>query len=81
MTTENINKPKILEGKIVSCKMDKTVIVEVIRMFKDKKYGKYIRRSKRYKAHDEANECILGQKVAIKEVRPISKDKSFIVVK
>lgn len=74
-------KPKTLEGSVVSTKMDKTVVVEVIRMFKDKKYGKYIRRSKRYKAHDANNSCVVGQKVAIKEVKPISKDKSFVVVK
>jgi len=81
MTTQTEKNTKIFEGLVVSTKMDKTVVVEVIRMFKDKKYGKYIRRSKRYKAHDADNSCVVGQKVAIHEVKPISKDKSFIVVK
>jgi len=81
MTTQTEKNIKIFEGLVVSTKMDKTVVVEVIRMFKEKKYGKYIRRSKRYKAHDADNSCIVGQKVAIREVKPISKDKSFIVVK
>ncbi len=81
MNTQTDKKPKILEGSVVSTKMDKTVVVEVVRMFKDKKYGKYIRRSKRYKAHDANNDCVVGQKVTIREVKPISKDKTFIVVK
>ena len=72
---------KILKGTVVSTKMDKTVVVSVDRFIKHPKYGKYFRRSKKYKAHDENNTCVMGEKVEIKETRPISKDKSFIVVK
>ncbi len=80
MTKDKIKKVKLLDGVVVSDKMNKTVVVEVIRMFKHPKYGKYIRRSKKYKAHDEANKFKIGDKVTIRETRPISKDKSHEVV-
>lgn len=76
-TTE---KGKIFQGVVVSDKMDKTVVVAVTRLVKHPKYGKYISHTKRYKAHDENNSVKVGQTVTIKEVRPISKDKSFVVV-
>lgn len=74
------NNGKILQGVVVSDKMDKTVVVAVARLIKHPKYNKYINKTKRYKAHDETNSVVVGQKVSIKEVPPISKDKSFIVV-
>lgn len=77
-TTET--KPKVLSGTVVSTKMAKTVVVAVDRFEKHPKYGKFIRRTKRYKAHDESGAFKLGDKVEIKEVKPISKDKHFIVV-
>ena len=80
MTKATEQKIKILEGVVVSDKMDKTVVVDVARMFKHPKYGKYIRRSKKYKAHDPENRFKVGDKVTIKEVRPISKDKTYEVV-
>lgn len=77
---KTIKKGKVLEGTVVSDKMAKTVVVAVERFIKHPKYGKYITRTKRYKAHDEANKFKVGDKVAIREVRPISKDKTFEVI-
>ena len=79
MTSTTIKKGKMLTGKVVSDKMDKTVVVNVTRFVAHKKYGKYYKIDKRYKAHDENNEYKVGDKVTIKEVRPMSKDKTFIV--
>jgi small subunit ribosomal protein S17 len=68
---------KILKGTIISDKMDKTAVVEVQRFFKHPKYKKYIKRSKRYKVHDEKNEYKTGDKVVIQECRPLSKEKRW----
>jgi len=75
------NDKKILSGTVVSDKMDKTIVVSVERFVKHPKYGKYRKTSKKYKAHDENNTHKIGDKVDIAECKPISKDKSFIVVK
>ena len=64
---------------IVSNKMDKTVVVKVERLVKDSTFHKYIKRHVRYKAHDEANACGLGDEVQIIESRPLSKDKRWRV--
>ncbi len=72
-------KGKILRGIVVSDKQDKTVVVEVINFIKHPKYGKFIKRNKKYKAHDEKNQYKTGDKVVIKESRPISRDKTFVV--
>ena len=77
---KKINK-KTLTGIVVSDKGDKTVIVEVSQFTKNAKYGKFIKRSKRYAAHDEKNARKVGEKVSIRESRPISKRKHFVVVK
>lgn len=74
-----VNKKKI-KGVVVSDKMDKTVVVKVDRYVKHPKYGKFYTVSKRYKAHDEKNEYAVGEVVIIEETRPISKDKTFVVV-
>ncbi len=71
---------KKLKGKVVSDKMEKTVIVSVDSYKKHPKYKKYISVSKKYKVHDEKNECKVGDKVMIEECRPVSKDKHFAVV-
>ncbi len=71
--------PKVLTGKVVSDKMDKTVVVNVTRYVSHKKYGKFYKIDKRYKAHDENNEYKVDDKVTITETRPMSKDKTFIV--
>lgn len=59
--------------------MDKTVVVNVTRYIAHKKYGKYFKIDKRYKAHDETNTYKVGDKVTIAETKPISKDKTFVV--
>ncbi len=67
-------------GRVVSAKMDKSVTVSVERLVKHPVYGKYIRRTTKIVAHDEANECKEGDTVAISECRPISKNKAWRVV-
>ena len=71
---------RILIGTVVSDKTDKTVTVKVERKVKHPLYGKIIRRSKKYHAHDEANEYKAGETVRIEETRPISKTKSWKVL-
>ena len=71
---------RTLVGRVVSNKMDKTVSVAVERLIKHPVYGKYIRRTSKVLAHDAANECKTGDRVAISECRPISKSKSWAVV-
>jgi len=71
---------RVLEGRVVSTKMDKTVTVEVTRFVKHPRYRKYVSRSKTYKAHDAGNECELGQLVVIKESRPLSRTKRWVVI-
>ena len=75
----NTKKPRILTGTVVSTKMKDTVVVEVERYKKFPKYGKYLVRSKRLKAHDAGNTCRVGDEVFLKPCRPMSKDKHFIV--
>ena len=70
---------RILQGVIVSDKMDKTVVVSVERRIMHPIYKKFIRRSKKYHAHDENNEFKTGQTVQIRETKPISKTKSWEV--
>jgi small subunit ribosomal protein S17 len=70
----------MLSGVVVSNKMNKTVVVSVSRFIKHPKYGKFYKVSKKYKAHDEENQYQIGDNVSLKEVKPISKDKKFIVV-
>lgn len=66
-------------GVVVSDKMDKTVVVKVDRLVKHLVYNKYIKRSAKYKAHDETNSCKAGDRVVIVESRPLSKDKCWKV--
>jgi small subunit ribosomal protein S17 len=68
-----------LVGQVVSNKMDKTVVVVVRRTRQHRLYGKVIRVSKRYKAHDETNACLMGDQVRIVESRPYSKDTHWLV--
>ncbi len=72
--------PKKLRGRVVSDKMDKTIVVLVDRFVKHPKYGKYQKVSKKYKAHDADNKCKIGDAVTIEECKPFSKDKSFRVI-
>ncbi len=71
---------KTLTGKVVSDKMDKTITVMIERRVKHKLYGKYITKSSKLKAHDESNECKMGDIVTISESRPLSKSKSWALV-
>jgi len=73
--------PKILKGTVISDKMNKTVVVKVDDFKKHPRYGRYYKSSKKYKAHDEKGEFHIGDKVLIKETRPLSKNKSFAVIK
>jgi small subunit ribosomal protein S17 len=78
-TTEEKRK-RTLVGRVVSDKMDKTVSVAIERLIKHPAYGKYIRRTSKVMAHDENNECKAGDRVAISECRPVSKNKAWTVV-
>jgi len=71
---------RILQGTVVSDKMDKTVVVEVERRVMHPVYKKFIKRSKKYAAHDETNAHKVGDTVRIEECRPISKSKRWTVV-
>jgi len=71
---------KKLNGVVVSDKMTKTIVVNVGRFVQHKKYGKFYKIDKRYKAHDEMGEYKIGDKVIISECAPISKDKHFKVI-
>ncbi|MBP9866945.1 MAG: 30S ribosomal protein S17 [Candidatus Pacebacteria bacterium] len=79
-TKTTVSSRKKLTGKVVSDKMDKTVVVNVNRYVAHKKYGKYFKIDKRYKAHDENNTYKVGDMVVIEECRPLSKDKNFTVL-
>ena len=69
------------QGVVVSASMDKTVVVNVPYTVKNKQFGKVVKTSKRFKAHDENNECGVGDTVLIMETRPLSKEKYHRVVK
>ena len=70
-----------LIGRVSSDKMDKTVVVEVVRFKRDNMYKKYVRVRKKYKAHDETNQYKTGDRVEIQEHRPLSAEKRFIVTR
>ena len=67
-------------GKVVSNKMDKTIVVAVVDNVKHPLYGKIVKRTYKLKAHDEQNECNIGDKVKVMETRPLSKDKRWRLV-
>ena len=71
---------KVLKGKVVSSKSNKTVVVEVTRKFKHPFYEKVIKRTKKYHAHDEKNKFKIGEKVSIIESKPFSKKKTWQVI-
>jgi len=70
---------KVRVGRIVSDKMEKTVVVAVEDFVRHPLYGKAVKKTKKFKAHDENNECRIGDKVRIMETRPLSKDKRWRV--
>lgn len=73
------SRRRTMLGQVVSDKMDKTVVVQVVRRYKHPRYKKYVQERVRYKAHDEGNEARTGDKVRIIEARPRSKDKRWAV--
>ena len=75
------NLRKARTGKVVSDKMDKTITVAIEAHVKHPLYGKIVKRTYKLKAHDENNECNIGDTVKVMETRPLSKDKRFRVVK
>ena len=81
-TTETTERglPKFREGIVVSDKMDKTVVVAITRQMKHSQYGKYVKKTTKHFAHDEKNECGIGDKVKIVETRPLSKKKRWKIV-
>ena len=82
MSTEvRTSKRKVLEGTVVSNKMDKTIVVAVVDSIAHPLYKKVVKRTKKFKAHDENSECNVGDKVEIAETRPLSRDKHFRLVR
>ena len=78
MAERNLRKTMI--GTVVSDKMEKTIVVAVETSIRHKMYGKTVKRTYKLKAHDETNECKIGDKVKVMETRPLSKDKRWRVV-
>ncbi|TSB44867.1 30S ribosomal protein S17 [Alkalicoccobacillus porphyridii] len=74
------NQRKVYQGRVVSDKMDKTITVLVETYKKDRLYGKRVKYSKKFKAHDEENTAKIGDVVKIMETRPLSKDKRFRLI-
>ncbi len=74
------NLRKTRTGKVVSNKMDKTIVVAVVDNVKHPLYGKIVKRTYKLKAHDEQNECNIGDRVKVMETRPLSKDKRWRLV-
>ena len=71
---------RVLVGKVTSAKMQKTIVVEVVRSVKHPVYGKYVRRRKKYKAHDETQQYKVGDVVEIRESKPMSRDKRWTAI-
>lgn len=78
MEKRNLRKERT--GLVVSNKMDKSIVVQIERRFKHTVYGKYIKKTNKFIAHDENNDCNIGDKVRIAETRPLSKNKNWRVV-
>lgn len=79
--SEQQKEARTLVGRVVSNKMSKTITVAVERLERHPLYGKYVRRTTKLHAHDEANECREGDMVSIEQCRPLSKSKSWRLVK
>jgi small subunit ribosomal protein S17 len=76
-TVATRNRRKIRVGRVVSDRMEKTIVVSIERLVKHPTYGRYVRRRAKFKVHDEKNECKIGDLVRFMETRPISKDKRW----
>ncbi|BCW97648.1 MAG: 30S ribosomal protein S17 [Armatimonadota bacterium] len=80
-STQTRGRRKVRQGVVVSDKMDKTIVVEVQQLVRHPLYGKIMRRNARFKAHDENNECGIGDTVEIMECRPLSREKRWRLVR
>jgi small subunit ribosomal protein S17 len=78
MEKRNLRKERI--GLVVSNKMDKSIVVKIERRFKHPIYGKFVKKTNKFVAHDEKNECNIGDTVRIMETRPLSKNKNWRLV-
>lgn len=74
------SKVRTLQGKVISAKMDKSIVVAIERKVKHPLYGKFMKRTTKLHAHDETNQCAEGDIVSVKECRPLSKTKSWALV-
>ena len=81
MAEKDRGQRRVLVGRVASDKMDKTVVVEVQRRLIHPVYKKFVKRRRRYMAHDEKNDCRVGDKVEIREERPRSRNKRWMVTK
>jgi small subunit ribosomal protein S17 len=79
-TDEKTTGRRVLIGRVVSDKMDKTVTVQVTKKVKHPRYHKFVSRTQTYKAHDENNQCQVNDEVMIQESRPLSRTKRWIVI-
>ena len=77
---EERNRRKVREGLVTSNKMDTSIVVSVERKLKHPKYGKFLKRTTKLMAHDEQNECNIGDRVRVMETRPLSKNKCWRLV-
>lgn len=77
MSQETAKVRKVITGTVVSNKMDKTVVVEVERKFIHSTFKKVVKRTKKFRCHDEKNECSVGDFISMREVRPLSKTKRW----
>ena len=80
LDAERLNPRKVREGIVVSTKMDKTIVVSVVTRVRHRRYHKTLQRTKRFYAHDEANDANEGDRVRVAETRPLSKQKHWRVV-
>lgn len=78
MEKRNLRKERI--GLVVSNKMDKSIVVQIERRFRHEIYGKFVKKTNKFIAHDEKNECNIGDTVRIMETRPLSKNKNWRLV-
>ena len=74
------NKTKIISAKVLKTAMDKSAVVSVERLVKHPVNGKFIKRSTKYHVHDKNNSCVVGEQIKIKQCRPISKTKTWVLV-
>ncbi len=81
MSQESAKVRKVITGTVVSNKMDKTVVVQVERKFIHPTFKKVVKRNKKFRCHDEKNECSVGDFISLREVRPLSKTKRWNLIK